>query len=175
MDEHIAMVTEYIEPDISSHAWLPNGVETIIACGSNNLIGIVDKTTVLKYPNLSPPSTTSNLETEEERIYRMIREEQTNGLLVESQMFEALGQHPRIVGFKGKHSEGILLENAHNGSVFSDMNTKGVFVPMDRRLKWALEATEGVAEMHRRGVLHCKIHPNNMLLDDNLQVKLCDF
>jgi serine/threonine protein kinase len=38
-----------------------------------------------------------------------------------------------------------------------------------------MQPTEGVVEMHKHGVLHCNIHTNNMLLDDNLDIKLCDF
>jgi len=59
--------------------------------------------------------------------------------------------------------------------VSSYMDKDGALVSSQMRLKWAMEATEGVSEMHRRGVLHCNIHPNNMLLDNNLDVKLCDF
>jgi len=120
------------KPDITSNAWLPNGVECIIACGSNSLIGLVDEDTVLKYPN-------------------------------------------RFIGFKGNHTDGLLLEHARNGSVTSYLDINNLYSSTQDRLKWALQAVEGVAEMHKHGVLHCNIHTNNMLLDDNLDIKLCDF
>jgi len=162
------------KPDITSNAWLPNGVECIIACGSNSLIGLVDEDTVLKYPNL-PPSKPSGLDARGERIYRFIRKEQNDGLAIEGQIFETLGQHPRFIGFKGNHTDGLLLEHARNGSVTSYLDINNLYSSTQDRLKWALQAVEGVAEMHKHGVLHCNIHTNNMLLDDNLDIKLCDF
>ena len=35
--------------------------------------------------------------------------------------------------------------------------------------------TEAIAVTHRAGVIHYDINVNNLLLDDNLTVKLCDF
>ncbi|KAH7381814.1 kinase-like domain-containing protein [Cadophora sp. MPI-SDFR-AT-0126] len=161
-------------PDITTTAWLSSGVECIISCGCNNYIGLVDEDTVLKYPNL-PPSKPSGLDARGERIYTLLRKQQTDGLAIEGQIFEILGQHPRFIGYKGMHTDGLLLEHAHNGSVSSYLEKNGLSLSTQNRLKWAMQATEGVIEMHKHGVLHCNIHTNNMLLDDNLDIKLCDF
>lgn len=43
------------------------------------------------------------------------------------------------------------------------------------RLKWFKEAAEGLAYCHSRKVLHCDLRPDNMLLNADLSLCLCDF
>jgi serine/threonine protein kinase len=43
-----------------------------------------------------------------------------------------------------------------------------------QRLKWAQQAAEGMAYIHRLGVLHCDTNANN-LLDEDLDIKFADF
>jgi hypothetical protein len=105
---------EIPEPDIITYAWYPRGVKSVIASGGNNYIGLVDENTVLKYPQL-PSEKPSGLDFEQEKIYR--RQQQLTGLDVEEQIFGVLGEHRRIIRFKGKHEEGLLLERMPNGSV----------------------------------------------------------
>ena len=38
-----------------------------------------------------------------------------------------------------------------------------------------MQAAEAVAYIHTKGVLHCDIGVGNLLLDQNLDIKLCDF
>jgi hypothetical protein len=95
---------EIHEPDLMIYDWYPRGVKNIIASGNNHLIGLIDENTVLKYPQLSVEPT--GLGFEQEKVYRIVREEQLNGLEVEEQILGVLGEHCRIIGFKGKH-EGV--------------------------------------------------------------------
>jgi serine/threonine protein kinase len=37
------------------------------------------------------------------------------------------------------------------------------------------QAAQAVSFVHSRGIIHCDIHPNNFLLDDQLNLRLCDF
>jgi serine/threonine protein kinase len=48
-------------------------------------------------------------------------------------------------------------------------------IPVELRLKWARQAAKAVAFIHSKGVIYCDIHTNNLLLDGELDIKLCDF
>lgn len=47
--------------------------------------------------------------------------------------------------------------------------------PEHLRRKWAKQAAEALAFIHDKGVIHSDIHPNNLLLDEHLDIQLCDF
>jgi serine/threonine protein kinase len=42
-------------------------------------------------------------------------------------------------------------------------------------LKWSRQAAEAVDFIHSKEVIHCDIYTNNLLLDSDLDIKLCDF
>lgn len=141
----------------------------IIGVGSRNYIGLVDEATVLKYPHLPrgpPPAKAS-------KIYERWRSDAEDGLDAEEKMLQAIGPHPRIVGFKARRDDGgLLLEYMANGMVGSYLHEK---TSIWQRLQWTLQATEAVAFIHSRDVLHCDLNVYNMLLDAGLNIKLCDF
>jgi serine/threonine protein kinase len=91
----------------------------------------------------------------------------------EHAIFERLGKHPRIIEFKGKHANGILLEYAANGSLENYVRERDV--TREERIRLAKETAEGVAYAHERNVIICDINVRNVLLDAELHVKLCDF
>ncbi|KAI9840655.1 MAG: hypothetical protein M1837_001379 [Sclerophora amabilis] len=133
----------------------PPEVVKVIGGGNSCRIGLVNDGTVLKYP-LCP---------EDGKI-----------LSVEAQILSALGDHDRIVKYLGRTDEGLRLERMNGGSVRSYLekpDASGITTKL--RLKWSLQAAEAVAFIHSKGVIHCDIHTNNLLLDDRLDVKLCDF
>ncbi|KAL5323491.1 hypothetical protein ACEPPN_008028 [Leptodophora sp. 'Broadleaf-Isolate-01'] len=165
---------EIPEPDLIVHAWYPRGVKSTIASGSNSFIGLVDENTVLKYPQL-PSETPPGLDFKREKIYRILRQGQLTGLEVEEQILGVLGQHRRIIGFKGKHEEGLLLDRMPNGSVADYLHITDPQPQAQERLKWALQAAEAVAYIHTRRVIHCDISVGNLLLDKDLNIRLCDF
>ncbi|KAH8592685.1 hypothetical protein B0O99DRAFT_629532 [Bisporella sp. PMI_857] len=71
------------------HYYYPNGIRRIAGRGGESCTGVVDKSTVLKYPCI--PGITYNLR-------------------VESQLLEILGNHPRNIGSKGLTDDGLHLE-----------------------------------------------------------------
>ena len=99
-----------------TYAWYPRGVTSVIASGGSNYIGLVDENTVLKYPQI-PPEKPQGLNFGQEKIYRILRQQQLVGLDVEEQILRVLGEHRRIIPFKGKHEDGLLLEHMPNGSM----------------------------------------------------------
>lgn len=136
----------YVEPHF------PKSVRYIITTGSCHYIGFVNESTVLKYPHIKGPSP---------------------ALDVEHTVFERLGKHPRIIEFKGKHEDGLLLEYATSGSL--ENYIQGRDITEGEKLRLARETAEGVAYAHGKNVLICDINVRNVLLDTELHVKLCDF
>jgi len=138
---------------IEIHQYLPQGVKRIIAHGGGCWIGEVDETTVLKYPHTN---------------------EEMKWVQIEAKILDILGRHPRIVQSKGIRKEGLLLEFAPNGNLH-DYLTAHPEASLERRLSWCIQATEAVAYIHSKRVLHCDLRHDNFLLDANLDLKLGDF
>ena len=136
----------------------PPGVTAIVASSFSCFLGRIDKNTVLKYPHDESPD-----------IHEQTR------LAIEAQIYTILGDHDRIIKFKGGDGRGIRLEYAINGSVAQYLKQANVSPTTSQRLKWAQQAAEGMVYIHRLGVLHCDTNVNNLLLDENLDVKFADF
>jgi hypothetical protein len=148
------------DPENQSHRYryiqenTPPGVVQRLGGGSSCLVGLFKDGTVLKYP--------------------LVKGEEAHTLHVERTIFQDLGQHDRIIRYLGNTSDGLRLELAACGSI-SDFLSQKHNPSLGIRLKWSRQAAEGVAFVHSRGVVHCDIHVNNLLLDENLDVKLSDF
>jgi serine/threonine protein kinase len=154
--------------------WYPKGVSHFIAAGASCYIGVVDEETVLKFP-LVPPEETDVYTSKGLEYRRNVREAAVKGLDVEEQILHTLGQHPRIIRLIHKHEDGLLLEYMPNGSVEKYLRNVAPDTPMDQRLKWASQAAEALAYAHDKNVLHCDFSVGNLLLDSDLNIKLCDF
>jgi len=46
---------------------------------------------------------------------------------------------------------------------------------IQQRLRWSSQAAEATAVVHKKNVIHRDIHVRNLLLDAELNIKLCDF
>jgi serine/threonine protein kinase len=142
----------YVEV-IEVQQYHPGGVKQIIARGGGCYIGLIDESTVLKYPR---------------------RQGETGALEIECQLLEILGTHPRIIAYKGQTNDGLRLEYAPNG----DLGTFILANPdthLSQRLRWCEQAAEAVAYCHQKGIIHCDINLRNFLLDKSLDLKLADF
>ncbi|KAJ2905729.1 kinase-like protein [Zalerion maritima] len=135
------------------HRYLPQGVKRIIAHGGGCWIGEVDDMTVLKYPHTR---------------------EEMKWVQIEAKILSILGRHPRIVQLKGRTKDGLLLEFAPNGNLHDYLMAHPEAL-VERRLAWCMQATEAVAYIHSKRILHCDIRQDNLLLDANLDLKLADF
>ncbi|KAH9216223.1 kinase-like domain-containing protein [Leptodontidium sp. 2 PMI_412] len=135
--------------------YFPDGVREFLAIGSNTFIGLVDKTTVCNYPQIADD------------------ESAIASLQVEATISEAIGPHDRIIGFQGRLGDGLLLEYTPHGSLARYVSENPT--TEEQRLNWSRQDTEAVAVIHAKGVIHCDIKMPNLLLDSELNVKLCDF
>ena len=133
----------------------PEGVIDFLGLGSNSFVGTVDEATVLKYPKT------------------LGDKEALAALDLEAQILKKIGPHKHIIGYKGQREDGLLLERAQRGSIAQFL--KDHTPTLQQKVAWAHQATEAVAVTHRAGVIHCDINVNNLLLDDDLTVKLCNF
>ncbi len=115
----------------------------------------MDETTVFKYPKTPGDEETLAM------------------LAVEAQILTTIGPHKHIIGFKGQRDDGLLLERALHGSIAHFL--KDYTPTWQQSLAWARQVTEAVAATHNARVIHCDISVNNVLVDHNLTVKLCDF
>ncbi|KAK3169507.1 hypothetical protein OEA41_008891 [Lepraria neglecta] len=133
----------------------PEGVIEFLGLGTDSFIGTVDETTILKYPK-----------TPSDKMALTI-------LDLEAEILTKIGPHKHIIGSKGQREDGLLLERARRGPIAQFL--KDYTPTWQQRFAWGRQATKAVVVTHRAGVIHCDINVNNLLLDDNLTVKLCDF
>lgn len=135
--------------------FIPPGVVRRIGGGSSFHVGILDDGGALKYP---------------------LVEGEGRSLAIEAQIFAAIGTHERIINCLGLTPHGLKLELATEGSISCYLEKMPAsMIPTKLRLKWSRQAAEAVAFIHSKGVIHCDIHTNNLLLDNKLDLKLCDF
>lgn len=98
-------------------------------------------------------------------------------MAIEAQIYERLGSHPRLVQLK--HWDPIdytlTLEYMPNGNLRDYVEKHGHNISISQRQKWATEAAEGVELLHSHGVLQGDVGPHNLLLDNDLGLRICDF
>lgn len=134
----------------SGTARMPPGVVSVIGGGTTSLVGVLEDGNILKYP--------------------ILEDECSKEFEVEVAVYEALGYHPRIIRFLGRTEHGLKLERAIRLTKVLNSTTDVAL-----KLQWARQIAEGLSFLHSRGVIHCDIHPNNLLLDDKMNIKICDF
>ncbi|KAI4279172.1 MAG: hypothetical protein L6R38_005099 [Xanthoria sp. 2 TBL-2021] len=58
----------------------------------------------------------------------------------------------------------VLMENAGRGSLYDLLEMTGPLDPAIGRA-WAMQLFEGLGHLHRRGLIHARVHTNNILLE----------
>ncbi|KAK5687906.1 hypothetical protein LTR17_026660 [Elasticomyces elasticus] len=131
-------------------AHMPPGVVSVIGGGTTSLVGLLEDGTILKYP--------------------IVEGECSNEFNVEAAIYKELGNHPRIIGFLGQSMHGLKLERGDRLTEYIDTVDDPAL-----KLQWARQTAEGLSFLHSRGVIHCDLHPDNLLLDEGKNIKICDF
>ncbi|KAK8139961.1 kinase-like domain-containing protein, partial [Apiospora sp. TS-2023a] len=107
--------------------------------------------------------------------------EETNrkAIEIERQILQALGNHPRIVPYLGSSSGGILLSEARLGNLQTYIDSHNAELKPSQRSEICEQVTEGIVHIHKKGVIHSDLRPENILLDlvdaSSVSVWLCDF
>ncbi|KAF2789396.1 kinase-like protein [Melanomma pulvis-pyrius CBS 109.77] len=134
--------------------YTPPGVIERIGAGNSSAVGLLGDGTVLKYP--------------------LVKGEDMESLTVEKAIYDALGHHERIIRCLGITDHGLKLEFASQGSVTHYL-AKNPASSTELRLRWCRQAAEALAFLHSKGIIHCDLHTNNLLLDAKLNALLSDF
>ena len=90
--------------------------------------------------------------------------------------------HPHIIKYYHNFTQGdylyIIVENAENGDMKDFINAhrkSGTQIPEEGLWNIFLQCMKGLAYVHKMGVIHRDIKPGNILMDNNLTVKIGDF
>ncbi|XP_050252447.1 G-type lectin S-receptor-like serine/threonine-protein kinase At5g35370 isoform X2 [Quercus robur] len=90
--------------------------------------------------------------------------------------------HVNLVRLKGFCAQGrqrfLVLEYMNRGSLGSTLFGNGPVLEWQERLEIAIGTARGLAYLHsgcEHRIIHCDVKPENILLNDNLQVKISDF
>ncbi|KAL4898873.1 hypothetical protein BDW74DRAFT_184297 [Aspergillus multicolor] len=69
----------------------------------------------------------------------------------------------------------LTIEYQEHGSLRRYFRKNKGRITQEQRLRWALQAAEGIAALNSVDVIHCDVSPLNVLLDHNLDLKVADF
>ncbi|KFA81799.1 hypothetical protein S40288_06987 [Stachybotrys chartarum IBT 40288] len=108
-------------------------------------------------------------------------EDTSNRFKREAALYEALGSHPCIVAClglewmpDGEEAWALRLERAPHGNL-RDYIQKNVPPAMTRRIQMAIDLAETMQYIHDRGIIWGDVSARNILVFDDLHIKLCDF
>lgn len=108
----------------------------------------------------------------------------TDALLEEIQneiVMQSILRHPNICMLMGVVPKipqiCIVFENVEQGSLYDLLHMRKTMVELSMQLKVriALDAARAFLYMHELGIVHRDIKSHNVLIDENFQVKVCDF
>ena len=71
---------------------------------------------------------------------------------------------------------GFLIEYASSGSLYEKLDDNGgKGIEFGVKIKWALDITEGLRDMHAKGLVHADIKPRNVVITGTNVATLIDF
>ncbi|XP_019152417.1 PREDICTED: mitogen-activated protein kinase kinase kinase 2-like [Ipomoea nil] len=96
----------------------------------------------------------------------------SSSLWGEGQILRKLQRCPYIIHCLGEDTSvehgntmyNLLLEYAPGGTLKRWMNSREGFIPEEEASLYAYQLLKGILEVHRLGIVHCDLKPNNILL-----------
>ncbi|KAI1465579.1 kinase-like protein [Daldinia caldariorum] len=147
-------------------------------CGSTSRFIRIQPGIVLKYDAFRKDEQTA----EQSAGGQLIPARTPNCFVVERQIYEHLGKHPRIIEYLGYQDKpglppGLLLAEASHGSLQKYLENHDT-VPLSIQKKWCRQVIESISYIHQQGVIHSDLRPDNLLVHAtaaSLDLYLCDF
>lgn len=94
----------------------------------------------------------------------------------EKGIYERLGHdHDGVFRYYGNLGDALILQYACHDSIRQYYASQAKSISLSLQLRWVEQITASVAFIHSRNVLHGDISCNNVMLDEDLNVKLGDF
>lgn len=69
----------------------------------------------------------------------------------------------------------LTMEYMPNGTLRDYLRQNPTKIDRSQRLEWILAMTEGLKMLHAQNIIHCDFSPSNLLLNENLELKVADF
>lgn len=86
--------------------------------------------------------------------------------------------HPHTIKlyhfFEDKENVYLILEYAENGSLFSHLRKKQKFSENEAFI-YFFQTLLGIDYLHKKNIIHRDLKPENLLINNEGNIKLCDF
>jgi len=98
----------------------------------------------------------------------------------EVQILQSL-RHPNVVNFMGlcNHETGVYIvtEYVGGGHLWSVLKNTSAFPNLSwiQRVQFAIDVSQAMNYLHKRKMLHRDLKTKNLLVDEHMRVKVCDF
>ena len=99
----------------------------------------------------------------------------SDGAKTERQAYRRLGSHPNIATFLGEWKDAsIILER---GQVLRSLCQYPLAdsIPMQQKIRWLMDAADGVGHLHTCNIIHADVGCNNMIVTKHGCLKIIDF
>lgn len=135
----------------------------LLGAGISGHVFVVDDRTVVKVALKS-----NNTYVDNERL---------QDHLIERCIYERLGKHKRICELKYAIDRGLVLERLKQclRERLEDFQKLGTVPSHEEAFRWSIQAAQASAYIHEKGILQSDMGCHNFLLDEDDNVKLCDF
>lgn len=107
------------------------------------------------------------------RVLKVYHDEEAGEL--ERRVYRRIASHPNVAKLLDIRTDGsILLERGVDlGKICQASSFNGI--PLQTKVRWLRNATEGYQHLHHNGIIHADIACSNLILAQDISVKLVDF